>query len=215
MNFKDLTGKKFGNLLVIEYKNNGKWLCKCDCGNEKIIRGNNLKRGLTKSCGCYNKETTSNRFKTHGLTKTRLYRIWHHIKERCYNSNNNAYKNYGGRGIKMCNEWLSNFVNFYNWAISNGYNDDLTIDRINNNSNYEPKNCHWVNRTYQTRNRRNTIKFTFENESKTLQEWAGIKNIKYHTLYQRVYKLNWSIEKAITENLQCTHTQYSHISSSP
>jgi hypothetical protein len=218
--FIDLTGQKFNRLTVIKRVENSKkgdvrWLCQCECGNSKIIAGDSLKAGMTKSCGCYNKEIASKRLKTHGLTKTRLYRIWSHIKERCYNPNHDAYKNYGGRGIKMCSEWLSDFVNFYNWAIINGYADNLTIDRINNNSDYNPKNCHWVNRTYQNRNRRNTIKFTYENESKTLQEWAEIKNIKYHTLYQRVYKLNWTIEKAITENLQYIHTQHSHLNSSP
>lgn len=154
----ELSGQRFGRLLVIrrEGSRNGRatWYCKCDCGNYKVVIGKNLKNGKTSSCGCLHKELLSKRSKTHGMTGKRLYRIWHDMKNRCEYSKDKKYSYYGGRGIKVCNEWSSNFESFMTWALSNGYNDLLTIDRINNDGNYEPNNCRWITMKEQCSNRR-------------------------------------------------------------
>lgn len=169
---KDLSGEKFGKLTVIKlhhkkrcYTPKGKsvgfkkfWLCQCDCGNITIVEGCALKNGNTKSCGCYRMELLKHNFVIHNKTNTRLFRIWDGMKTRCYNHKSNRYKNYGGRGIKICDEWLNDFMSFYNWAVSNGYNDNLSIDRVNNNGNYEPSNCRWATAKEQANNRTNNKK---------------------------------------------------------
>ncbi len=158
----DLTGQKFGRLTVIERHERPKerrsreafWLCKCDCGNESTLSGYELRSGNTKSCGCYHKAITSKIHKKHGYCGTRLYRIYYKMKERCYKPSNDNYKYYGGLGITICDEWLNNFQAFADWAMSHGYADNLTIDRINNEGNYEPSNCRWITIQEQQRNKR-------------------------------------------------------------
>lgn len=157
--FNDLIGKKFGRLTVIKRlgknkANNIQWLCKCDCGNEKILTTAELNRGRTQSCGCLAKDLLIERNKKHGLTKTRLYSIYCGMKTRCLNKNAPAYKYYGERGISICDEWLDDFKNFYDWAKTNGYKRNLTLDRKDNNGNYNPLNCHWVTYAAQAQNRR-------------------------------------------------------------
>ena len=173
---KDLTGQRFGRLTVIEYagtlvtKNHSRttmWKCKCDCGNIKDVRYSNLARGTTQSCGCIHKEKLGSMNRTHGLSgnKTRLYTIWKNMRGRCFNTNDKSYDRYGGRGISVCEEWDKSFEAFYKWSIENGYKEDiaesnrnrLSIDRINNDGNYEPSNCRWTNDFVQASNKRNSI----------------------------------------------------------
>ena len=191
--FIDLTGQKFGRLTVIKYVGKSKWLCKCECGNEKIVSTTHLKND-TKSCGCLRAENTKKRNTKHGFRYSRLYIIWKDIKRRCYNKNSKSYYLYGERGIIVCQEWLDDFMNFYDWAMPNGYKDNLTIDRIDVNGNYEPSNCRWVDRKIQANNKRNNCNITYNNETHTLSEWAEILNINYDKLRYRIYR-NWNIEK--------------------
>lgn len=186
---EDLTGQKFNNLLVIEtFRKNQKTYCKCicDCGKETIVEKPNLKNGTTKSCGCLSRINSANRLRTHGLTKSRLYRIWDGIKTRCYRTNAKGYKNYGRRGIYMCDEWKNDFQTFYDWAMNNGYNDKLTIDRIDNNGDYEPSNCRWADKKTQQNNTRWNHQITYNGTTHSISEWATILGVNYQMLYSRI-----------------------------
>lgn len=192
---EDLTGQKFGKLTVLEFSHRKDrkyyWKCQCDCGSFTVINGWNLKSGNSKSCGCVSKEKIAKvgkSNKTHGQSHTRLHNIWLDIKKRCISTTNCAYRLYGERNIKVCNEWFNNYLCFYNWAINNGYADNLTIDRIDVNGNYEPSNCRWVTKKVQANNRRNNIYIVINGTRKTLAEWAEILNIKYWTAYRRYKK---------------------------
>lgn len=154
----DMTGQRFGRLTVIERHGtkggHAAWLCECTCGNTVIVDGKFLRMGATQSCGCYRKECAAERHTTHGRSKSRLYNIYHNMLKRCFKSNNHKYKDYGGRGITVCDEWKDSFQAFYDWAMANGYSDELTLDRKNNDSNYEPSNCRWATQKEQANNRR-------------------------------------------------------------
>ena len=200
--FKDIAGLKFERLTAIERQGQNKhghslWLCKCDCGKTTIVDITSLTRGNTKSCGCLNQEVRlsgCNRRK-HGGCGTRLYRIWKVVKNRCLNPNTPDYKKwYGGRGITICEEWKNNFEAFRDWAMANGYNDTLSIDRIDENGNYCPENCRWATATTQARNTRQVVPITYKGETHCLPEWAEILNIPCGVLRERKSK-GWTIER--------------------
>ena len=188
--FKDLTGMKFGRLYVIEFlfKRNSKpvWKCKCDCGNFVNAVSQELISGKTKSCGCYRKDYLHYAKTTNGLSKTRVRSKWKNMMERCYNPSNASYKNYGGRGITVCEEWHI-LENFAKWAYESGFSEScgLTIDRIDVNGNYEPSNCRWADMKMQSRNRRNNRFVSYMGESKTVAEWAELSGVNRATISYR------------------------------
>ena len=196
---KDLTGKKFGMLTVLKRAENvGKntmWLCKCDCGKETTTSGGRLVSGVTRSCGCL--KFVGYNWKHEGAN-TRIYNIWSSMKQRCINPNSHAYKWYGERGISICTEWLGEhgFENFREWSLSNGYEENLTIDRIDNNGNYEPSNCRWVDMKTQENNKRGNRIIEYKGESHTITEWSEITGIKIGTISSRL-KRGWSYEDCI------------------
>ena len=157
---KNIAGKKFGRLTVLKYEGtysgHARWTCLCDCGNKVSVFTTNLTGGGVQSCGCLQRESSAERHYKHGKSRTRLYNRWKCIKQRCYRVKDKSYHRYGGRGITMCDEWKNDFQAFYDWAMTNGYQDDLTIDRIDNDGNYEPSNCRWVSVADNNRNRANT-----------------------------------------------------------
>lgn len=201
----DLMGRKFGRLTVIKRaENNGTratWLCKCDCGNELTVIGKNLRNGNTKSCGCYQQDKARETQTRHKGRNTRLYGVWACMIQRCTNPNNDSYKRYGARGIKVCDDWLD-FGKFQEWAMANGYNpnakrNECTLDRINNNSNYQPDNCRWINIQKQCQNTRKNHNITINGETHCISEWARIYNIKREIIKDRI-KRGWDEVKAIT-----------------
>ena len=169
----DITGKRYGKLTAIKLDHidivaNGTvhyWLYKCDCGNEKVIRKGEVSQGGSQSCGCYLRESVRARAKIHGDSKSRLYDIYKGMKRRCFNPHFKNYKHYGGRGIKICDEWLEDYLNFKNWALNNGYRDNLSIEHIDVNGNYEPDNCKWIPLNEQPKNRRDTKNNKYERKA--------------------------------------------------
>ena len=202
MKLQDLSGQRFGRLVVIERAENvGKrtmWKCKCDCGSICIKEAHSLKIGETQSCGCLQKQVVSYTSRTHGFSKEPLYRIWLKMKERCYNPHNKSYKDYGGRGITICSSWLSDYTSFREWALENGYQKGLEIDRIDNDSEYSPINCRWANRKIQANNRRTNRFLDFNGQRKTIAQWSDISGISQSLIKARIDKLGWSITKALS-----------------
>ncbi|MCM1218815.1 MAG: hypothetical protein NC548_30390 [Lachnospiraceae bacterium] len=192
--YKNLTGKKFGHLTAIEPIRKSKlgtiWRCECDCGTITEVPISRLNSGNTKSCGCQKYRTT------HCGTGSRLFFIWRNIKSRCYNPKFIGYENYGGRGITMCEEWLHDFAAFQIWALNNGYTEFLTIERIDNNGNYEPSNCRWATMKEQGNNRRTNRHLTANGESKTISQWAEELDISRELIRSRI-RAGWSAEDAL------------------
>lgn len=202
----DMTGQDFGRLHVVEYagtvSGRATWRCRCSCGNEIVVTGKRLRSGNTKSCGCYNLDVATNRIvalnTVHGGSHSRLFRIWSGMKTRCYNKHATNYKDYGGRGITMCSEWAANFAPFRLWALENGYADNLSIDRIDNNRGYSPDNCRWASAKQQNNNRRSNTKVEYNGEIHSVSEWAEIIGIASDTLLHRLNCGRFSIEQALT-----------------
>lgn len=205
MKCADLTGQRFGRLAVV--RNAGKdkrgaylWECLCDCGSTCVMRSDHLKRGEVQSCGCLNreraKETASKTGKAnrkHGGNGTRLYSVWHGMKDRCYNSGNPYFEKYGGRGITVCAEWRTDFAAFRAWALVNGYASGLSIDRVDNNAGYSPDNCRWITAKGQARNRRSNRVIS----GKSVAAWADKACVSYSAILRRL-NCGWSIQDACT-----------------
>lgn len=205
----DIIGKKFGKLTVMsraeDYvapsgRHYVRFNCMCDCGNEICTNSDAIRRGKTTSCGCLRKEITSKRQKTHGESKSKLYGVWCSMRSRCENQNDKHYAEYGGRNVSVCQEWNQSFESFRSWAYQNGYEEGLTIDRIDNNSDYSPFNCRWVDMKVQANNRRSNRQIYFNGETHTIKEWSEIIGIPYKTLHNRIYS-GWDVETALTYNI--------------
>lgn len=216
----DLIGQRFGNAVVIERvgtKVRGikakiktpLWKCLCDCGNVFYATSAELRTGDTKSCGCLSIKLLKERSTTHGDGHSgsayyRLYRIWGHMIERCENHKCPSYNNYGGRGIYICDEW-HNYLQFKEWSLNHGYQDTLTIDRIDNNDGYKPDNCRWTNYNVQANNRRSCRTITIDGETKTISEWCDIFGTNPFTAYSRIDKFNWDPIKAVSTPARSEH----------
>lgn len=193
-NVKDLTGQRFGGLIVISLQPTESrktyWICQCDCGEVKIVRSDNLQCGAIKSCGCLKKEQDKKNLTTHHnhmKSGTIIFKKWQGMKARCYDKHNSRFCRYGGRGITVCEEWKNDFTAFYDWAMDNGYKEDLTIDRIDNDKGYYPENCRWATIKEQCNNRSTNVKITIGNATKTLTQWCEIFNVKYKTINKRYH----------------------------
>ena len=198
----DHSGEKFGEWTIIEKIDTEKYLAKCSCGTEKIVFYNNLKRGLSTNCGCIQNEKCRKRMTTHGKSKSKIYMVWAGMKRRCYNPNQKSYPDYGGRGIKMCDDWKENFESFYKWSMENGYIEgEVEIDRIDVNGNYCPENCRWVSMAVQNRNKLSytprTAMLTVDGVTKPIMTWAEEVGIPYKTLWRRL-SVGWEPKRAIT-----------------
>ena len=193
----ELTGKVFGYLTVIKREgsdNSGRavWMYKCICGKFKTARGKDLVQGKITSCGCMKGKLNE----THGLTNSKIYKTWISMKMRCENKNANGYKNYGGRGIAICEDWKDNFVSFYKWATENNYKKELSIDRINNDGNYEPSNCRWADRITQQNNTRSNHPITIKGETHNINQWCRIVGLPRTTIKNRL-RYGWTGEKLL------------------
>ena len=202
---KDLTDQRFGRLVAIRQvgSNSSKsrlWLCRCDCGNEKVIPANQLYPDgkSTRSCGCLRSDSKRGKAKTHGKSRTPLHRVWLSIVRRCTTPSNNGYPNYGGRGILICDQWRHDIQAFYDHVTQlpdygkKGY----SIDRIDNDGNYEPGNVRWATRTEQNRNTRRNVLIAFNGKTQCLQDWANELELSPDTITSRI-KAGWDIERAL------------------
>ena len=204
MKLIDMTGQVYERLTVIEQAGRNKrgqalWRCACECGNECITTGVYLRSGHTKSCGCLCADKLRERRTTHGDSTSRLYRIWKDIIRRCEDPRRRGYADYGGRGIEICEEWKS-YEMFREWALSHGYNESLSIDRINNDEGYCPANCQWTDDITQANNKRSNHLITVGNKTMTMAQWSRETSIPYSALQARI-AAGWDVEDAVTTPL--------------
>ncbi len=204
---KDLSGMKFGRYVVIgrsgsDSRGQATWRCKCECGSEKVVRGYAIQRGSAKSCGCLVIETSKAVHTTHGLTigNTKAYRAWVAMKTRCYNKNTRSYRDYGGRGITVCDRWINNFEQF---LLDMGTPPaGLTLDRIDYNGGYSRSNCRWASQYQQQNNKRNNVRITINGITKSRRQWAKDIGVHESTIGWRI-KNGWSIQDAVTLQKGC------------
>lgn len=207
----DITGKQFGNWTVL-YRDNSyksskhsKWICRCTCGTIKSVIKDSLISGRSKSCGCI-KTIHYGVNQKHGLSKTRIYHEWTSMRRRCKSTYGKDSKTYYKRGISVCQEWENNFMSFYNWAIKNGYSDELTIDRIDNNLGYSPDNCRWITIEEQQRNKSNTVFITYKGEKWCLRTLCIKLGYPYKSIHGRYLKMLKTNEPITFENLFAPYT---------
>lgn len=204
----EMIGRKFGRLevesrsLVVE-RSSGviRYLCRCECSARVEVNGVSLRSGATRSCGCLHREISSNQKVNlkHGKSKTRVYKSWQKMRERCSDEKHPLFHRYGGRGIAVCDDWQK-FDNFYR-DMGDQPTDRHDLDRIDNDRGYSPENCRWVTRQENCRNTSVTVKVEWRGETKPLRDWADLLGIKHHTLLARINRLGWPIERAMTEGV--------------
>lgn len=201
MNCIDLTGQRFGSLVVVgrgtprPYYKGAVWVCQCDCGNTKEVLGASLRKGETKSCGCNKNKLVSEARSARKYPYPRLRTIWHNMIDRCENPRAISYPLYGAKGVSVCDEWKS-LESFVTWALSNGYTDELTIDRADGTKGYSPDNCRWVSKIEQQNNRRNNHLLTVNGKTDTIANWARYSGISHSTISARI-RIGWSDERAV------------------
>lgn len=202
-------GAKIGRLLLLKetrvphgkkYTDVG-YICKCDCGKEKIVRKSDLTSGKVLSCGCYASDVFRKTHTKHGMAYSRVYRIWFGIKKRCFYKNEDNYYLYGGRGITMCDKWKNSFEAFYA-DVGEPPGNEYSIDRINPNGNYEPGNCRWATQKQQAQNTRRNYLVFYNGKERSIAEVSDIVGISRGTLYQRIKGYGWSVERATTTPIQ-------------
>lgn len=198
-------GDRYGRWTVIRYDDSRKgnyWFCKCDCGVERSVTATNLVRGLSMSCGCYNRECLIKLSTTHGIPPSHpLYSVWGNMKDRCTNPHNKTYEYYGGRGIHVCDEWMHDFKAFYDWSMANGWAKGLQIDRIDNDKGYSPDNCRWVTRIENCNNRRDNHFIEYNGERHTMSEWGRITGLGRSIIKSRLMR-GWSVDDALSRPKQ-------------
>lgn len=216
---QNLIGKRYGRLTVVSLAEPlitpkgyviRRWNCICDCGGSSVTATHNLNAGIAKSCGCLCKEKISEKLTKHGKSETRIYSIWKGMRSRCKNEKAIGFKRYGGRGITICDEWdgADGVNNFYKWALENGYNDSLTIDRINNDGNYCPENCRWVSMTTQLNNKSDNAIIVINDKAHTIAEWARIAGVSWKTIKRRYAKYHLSGEILLSKSLKEIRTAH-------
>ena len=189
---KPMIGKTFENWTVLEHDIERSvdrktfYICECKCGTNRSVRADVLRNGRSISCGCLKKEMLRERVTTHGMTKTPLHNVWIALKDRCTNPNNQRFKHYGGKGVKVCEEWKHDFQKFYDFAIENGWKKGLTIDRIDNDGDYTPENCHFITNRKQQLNKSNNNRVTINGETLTIKEWCDKSGINRNTFVWRL-----------------------------
>lgn len=206
-NLIDITGKTFGRLTVIKRapdkggRGQTYWTCECGCHEHTIIdvRSSHLRNGLIQSCGCLRKEKTINRTETHGMTRTRLYRIWSNMKSRCYNENVPCFTRYGAEGKFVCSEWADSFESFRDWSLTHGYRDDLTIERIDGNKGYTPDNCKWATLEEQANNKRNNHIVEVDGNKMTLAQFARKYGLKYKRVEKQINKDGYTADEILLQ----------------
>ena len=199
--FEDLSGMKFGKLLVIERDYSRKkvyWKCQCECGNTAVVSSGNLKFGYTRSCGCIAKKRGHDQLFKHGESRVKnnqMYQTWLSMRRRCYDTKCKDYKRYGARGISICNEW-ADYINFREWSLNNGFSPNLTLDRIDYNGNYTPENCRWADNITQANNRSSNHLVTYNGKTFTVTQLSREAGIPPKTFLYRI-NAGWDIEHAV------------------
>lgn len=193
-----IIGDRYGKLVILEAKREGQNIickCRCDCGCIKDnVRLGNMRTGHVKSCGNHYREFAT---RTHGMSNSRIYRIYRKMLNRCYREQDESYKYYGAEGVRVCDEWRNDPAEFIKWAMDNGYDDKLTIDRINTDGNYEPNNCRWITMHEQCLNRKSNVYLEYRGEIKTISEWAETLNMNRHLIDDRL-KRGWTVDDTLS-----------------